>query len=159
MKYLACIFVALLFLMPGKSFGQKQKLKYSDDELLLFTEVFKNLQKAEEKSMDTMLLLVENNGLTMKRFNEIHLAFRNPSIQGNTTPTESKKHQKIMLGVQKIQAKLQQKMDSIVKASEMSLRKYKRIVREMQTNTSLRKRYISLQEKKSNPNSNKEHKE
>lgn len=139
----------VLFLLLGTAttFAQEKKQKISDPELTKFASIFEKLQTAEDRAQQEMVKVVESEGLDMKRFNEIHIAFINPNMNSNATREELEKHARSMDKIEKMQAKLQVEMDEIVKTSGFSIRKYRKIVTALQENHLLRERYKKLTKK------------
>lgn len=137
----------LFFVLLGSNvFAQEKEQKVTNNELTTFASVFEKLQAANEEAQQKMVLVVENEGLEMKRFNEIHVAFVNSNMESNATKEELQKHKNAMEKIQKMQTELQLKMDGIVKKSGLSTKKYQRIALALKDNTALRDRYKKLTE-------------
>lgn len=136
----------MFFLFIGTTgvFAQEKEQKVSDDELTKFVTTFDQLEAANKDAQQKMLLVVQNEGLDMKRFNEIHVAFINPNMESNATPEELEKHHRAMEKIEKMQTELQSKMDNIVKQGGLNTRKYQKIATELQSNMTLRERYKKM---------------
>ncbi len=143
--------VLIMFtIFGGNLFAQEKKQIVSDAKLSNFVTAFDNLEAASKEAQQKMVLVVEAEGLDMKRFNEIHIGYINTNIQSDATPEELEKHNRAMDKIQKMQEELQNKMDDIVKNSGLSIKEYQGIATEMQTNLILRDRYKKMVNTKKN---------
>lgn len=136
----------LFFALLGNTaiFAQENEQKFSDQELMEFSTAFEKLQAVNAEAQQKMVEVVKSEGMDMKRFNEIHVAYINPNIKGDATPEELKKHDRIMRKVKKMQETLQDNMDEVVKSSGLSTRKYQKIASEMRTDKTLQARYKKM---------------
>lgn len=132
---------------PNLSVAQKKDTLFTNQELTKFAHIFQKLNAEEKKAQQSMLLVVKENGLDMKRFNQLHGAYINPNIQIEATPEEWKKHAAIVKEIKQRQKALQKRMDSIIRHSTFTIKKYKKIVTTLQKDPSLRSRYIDLMTK------------
>lgn len=139
-----CLFAAILVSVPVLAQENKEKPEVTQDELIRFADTFKELQNANRSAQQAMVEVVENEGLTMKRFNEIHVAYVNSNMKSDATPEEMKKHNAAMEKIQEMQQGLQTNMDAIVQSCGMRIGKYQRIAKKMRDNTELQQRYKDL---------------
>jgi hypothetical protein len=123
---------------------KEDKQEVSKAELTKFATVFQDLQAANRAAQQEMVKVVENEGLTMKRFNEIHVAFINENMESDATPEELKKHHAAMDKIQLMQADLQKKMDGIVEKNGLTTKKYQRIAESMREDKQLQKEYMKM---------------
>lgn len=140
----------LLFaLMASPVFAQEMdkkedQKKVSNAELTKFANAFQSLQDANRAAQKEMVKVVEKHGLTMKRFNEIHVAYINPNIKGDATEEELKKHHAAMNEIEVMQQDLQNQMDALVEKSGLSTQKYQQIAQTMREDKQLQKEYMKM---------------
>ena len=137
-----------VFLGTHIAFAQEDEQKISDQELTKFTNTFEKLEVANSTAQQEMVKVVESEGLEMKRFNEIHVAYINPNMESNATPEEMKKHNRAMTKIEKMQEELQKKMDKIVEANGLSTKKYQKIATGLRDDLALRDRYKKVMKAK-----------
>lgn len=145
--------LSLLFLffalMASPVFAQEMdkkedQKKVSNAELTKFANAFQSLQDANRAAQKEMVKVVEKHGLTMKRFNEIHVAYINPNIKGDATEEELKKHHAAMNEIEVMQQDLQNQMDALVEKSGLSTQKYQQIAQTMREDKQLQKEYMKM---------------
>lgn len=141
----------LLFfaLMASPVFAQEMdkkddQKKVSKAELSKFADAFQSLQDANRAAQKEMVKVVEKHGLTMKRFNEIHVAYINPNIKGDASEDELKKHHAAMNEIEAMQRDLQKQMDGLVEKSGLTTKKYQRIAQSMREDKQLQKEYMEM---------------
>jgi len=140
----------LLFaLMASPVFAQEMdkkedQKKVSNAELTKFANAFQSLQDANRAAQKEMVKVVEKHGLTMKRFNEIHVAYINPNIKGDATEEELKKHHAAMNEIEVMQQDLQNQMDALVEKSGLTTQKYQQIAQTMREDKQLQKEYMKM---------------
>ncbi len=145
--------LSLLFLffalMASPVFAQEMdkkedQKKVSNAELTKFANAFQSLQDANRAAQKEMVKVVEKHGLTMKRFNEIHVAYINPNIKGDATEEELKKHHAAMNEIEVMQQDLQNQMDALVEKSGLTTQKYQQIAQTMREDKQLQKEYMKM---------------
>jgi len=131
---------------PNQSQQQKQ-IEVSDSELQTFAKIMQEVRKEQKSSQGVMLKAIKDNGLDVKRYQEIARAKR----QGNDakmTSKEKKAYQAVQKVMKQEQQKMRQKMGSILKQYKMERRRYVRISRALQRDKQLQQRLSEIRKQK-----------
>jgi len=126
---------------------QQQSIEVSDSELQTFAKIMQKVQQEQKKSQGKMLEAIKNNGMEVKRYQEISRAKR----QGQNvemTDKEKKAYQSVQEVMKKEQQKMRQRMQSILKQHKMGRRRYIQISRALQQDKELQKRLQEASSKK-----------
>jgi hypothetical protein len=123
---------------------QQQSIEVSDSELQTFAQIMQKVQQEQKKSQGKMLEAIKNNGMEVKRYQEIARA-KNQGQNVEMTDQEQKAYQAIQQVMKKEQQKMNQKMQSILKQHKMGRRRYIQISRALQQDKELQKRLQNLQ--------------
>jgi len=127
---------------PGS--GQQQSIEVSDSELQTYAKIMQQVRQEQKTSQGKMLKAIKDNGMDVKRYQEISRAKR----QGQNvemTDKEKKAYQSVQKVMKKEQQKMRQKMQSILKQHKMGRRRYIQISRALQQDKELQKRLQGLQ--------------
>ncbi|MUP46230.1 DUF4168 domain-containing protein [Gramella sp. BOM4] len=123
---------------------QQQKIEVSDSELTEFAQVFQQIRMVNQEAQKEMIAVVEAEDFELQRFNEIHQAKMNPQKEIETTDNEDKKYELVVAELQTIQPKYQEKIETVIANSDLSMERYQQVAMALRSDASLQKR---LQEK------------
>lgn len=150
-------FLAVVFLLAGSTAMQAQntnpvaqpqqkKIEVSDSELQTFAKVMQEVRKEQKSSQGVMLKAIKDNGLKVKRYQEIARAKRKGQ-NVEMTSKEKKAYQAVQQVMKKEQQKMRKKMNSILKNYSMKRRRYIQISRALQRDKQLQKRLQEMRQK------------
>ena len=121
---------------------QQQQVEVSDAELEKFATAFEQVRVISMEAQQEMAGVVTNEGMEIQRFTEIHEATLNPEVEVTATEEEKKQHQKIVSGLEAIQADVQGKMEKVVQDQGITPARYEQIAMGIQNDQALRERLI-----------------
>lgn len=119
---------------------QQQKVEVGDAELEKFATAFQHVRAISMEAQQEMANLVQEEGLEIKRFNEIHQATIDPEVELKATEEEKKKHQKIITELETIQTDIQGKMEKIITEQGLTPQRYEQIAMGLQNDAELQER-------------------
>lgn len=123
--------------MPQQS---QEKIDVSDAELGKFADAFKQVQVISQQAQVQMAKTVEDEGLDVERFNEIHKASIDPNAETDTTPEELEKHKAIIAGLDTMQKDFEQNITKIIENQDISVERYQQVAMALQTDADLQQR-------------------
>lgn len=130
----------LLAQNPTMPQQQQEKIEVSDAELLKFAEVFQQMRMLNQQAQQEMIQAVEAEELELQRFNEIHQGKMDASKEVETSSTEDEKYEAVLAELQEIQPKYQEKMQSAIADSGLSMERYQQMAMALQSDAELQKR-------------------
>src|SRR5690606_8910588 len=111
---------------------QQAQIEVSDDEFEKFATAFQHVRAITMGAQQEMADAVQEEGMEIKRFNEIHNAHLNPEVEVTATTEEKQKHKAILKEIETIQVNIQSAMEekiqehgqSLVRSVQMAMRMY-----------------------------------
>lgn len=119
---------------------QTQQKEISQEELESFAQAFQAMRMLNQQVQQELAGLVEDEGMEIKRFNEIHQATVDPQQEAEATREEQKQYEAITSEIQKRQASFQGKMEKLVTDEDMTLKRYEEIATRLQNDPELQER-------------------
>lgn len=126
--------------LPPQQQQQQQTVEVSDAELEKFVAALQQIQVVSQQAQQEMMQVVENEGMEIQRFNEIHQAAMNPEVEVETTTEEEAKHKKIVGELESMQAGIQQRMEKLITDQGFTLERYEQIAMSLQSDPALQQR-------------------
>ena len=120
--------------------GSQEKIEVSDAELSKFADAFKQIQVVANQQQQKMVKTVEDEGLDVQRFNEIHTASMDKSKEMDATPEEIKKHEAITTKLDTMQNDFEDTIKKIVENQDISYERFEQVQMALQTDTDLQQR-------------------
>ncbi len=154
-KKIAGFFLSLSILGSASVFSQTQQLpqqqqqqpvEVKDAELGKFARAFQQVRLITMEAQEEMSGVVTNEGMEIQRFNEIHKASLDPKVELTATEEEKKQHQKIISGLETIQAGVQAKLEKAVQDQGINLARYEQIAMGLQNDPELQERLKKILE-------------
>lgn len=127
---------------PAES-PETQQINVSDAELEKFANAIQALQTAEQDSQQKMMAIVEEQDLSIEKFNEIHQA-KMQNAEVKASEEDQKKHQKAVAKLEELQSEIMQLMESIVTSKGLSMERFQQIAAAMQSSPELQQRLQQL---------------
>lgn len=102
----------------------------SDDEILLLVSTINDLQPIEEKAQEKIEDALEEEGITLQRFQEMMMAMQNPQMaeEANVTDEEMEKLQTLQPALMQIQGEAEQEMIAKIEDNGFTLERYQGII-------------------------------
>ena len=119
---------------------QGQQVDVSDEELGKFANAYKQMQVMGQQAQQKMATTVEDEGMDIQRFNEIHQATMDPSKESDATEEEMAMHEKIVTKLDTMQKDFQDKLTKVVENQDLSMDRYQQIATALQNDTELQQR-------------------
>ena len=119
--------------------------EYTDDELLVFINAAQKIMPLQQESQMKMIEKIEEEDLTVEKFNDIMESFSNGQ-NGGVQQTEMESFNNAMEGIQDIQAEYEDLMAETIIDEGMSAAKYEEIVSNYQRDPELQMRINILLE-------------
>ncbi len=115
--------------------------KVSTDDLGKFAAAFQQVQAVNQSSQNEMVKVVEENGLTVQRYNELQQAQQAPDKKVEATEEELASFGSAVENLQTIQVKVQQKMEQKITETGLSVDRYQEIAMALQSDPELQQRF------------------
>ncbi len=120
--------------------NQPQAGDISDEELKKFAGVF----MAEQEIQQEMMAIIQKEGLTVQRYQQIQQASSNPEQEPDATEEEMKQYEAVMASIQEIQPQAQKKIQDKIEEEGLTEQRYQEINMAMQQNQELQNRFQTI---------------
>lgn len=121
-----------------------QNQDISDQELKQFANAFQQVRMINQSSQQKMIKAVQDEDLTVERFNLINQAEQNPNKEVEATDDELKKYKTAMQSVEALQAEVQKQLESKIKESGLTVERFQQISNLVRSDKSLQQRLTAL---------------
>lgn len=118
----------------------QSETEISDEELQKFANAYKQMQVMGQQAQQKMVQSVEEEGMEIERFNEIHQASMDADAESDATDDEKATHKKIVTKLDTMQQDFQDKLTKVVENQDMDMERYQMIATALQTDTELQQR-------------------
>lgn len=134
---------------PQQQMQQQQQeptTEVKDSELEQFATISQDVMQKNQDAQQQMLSIIEDEGMTGDRYQELQMAAANPNNGGKTDASdeEMKKKEKIDTKLQDIEQKLQDEQVAIVEKSGMSVDRYQEIAQAVQSDQELLQKFQKM---------------
>lgn len=119
---------------------QQQKVEVTDSELSKFANAFQQIQTISQQAQQEMTQVVQEEGMDIQRFNEIHQASINPEMEVEVSEEEQTQHQNITAEIEKMQTTFQGQMEKAIADQDLTIEKYEEIINGLQADPELQER-------------------
>ena len=119
---------------------QTVDIDVSDAELSKFAKAYQGLRMMNQQVNQKMMKTVQDGGLEVQRFNEIHQASQDPNKEVEATEEELKKHKAILAEIEGMQGDFQKKMETTIKDQGLTVERYQKLVMALQSDQELQTR-------------------
>ncbi len=121
-----------------------QNQDISDQELKQFANAFQQVRMINQSSQQKMIKAVQDEDLTVERFNIINQAEQNPNKEVEATDDELKKYKTAIQSVEALQAEVQKQLQSKIQEAGLSVQRFQQISALLQNNKELQQRLSTL---------------
>lgn len=111
----------------------------TDEQLDKFANAYLTVQQENNKAQSEMMAVIEGEGLTTQRFNEIYQA----GEETDATDKEKKQYDKAMVKIEEGNKALQAQMEDKIKAAGLSVETFQEISKMMQTNPEMQQKVMA----------------
>lgn len=141
-KSLSAIFTLmgiLLLTLPTRA------QEYNDEELQKFAKVIVEVITIQQESQMEMISIIEENEMTIKRFNEMMMENQEKSIEEvDGTEQEKEAFADISVKIMEIQEKMEDRLISSIEDEGLTVEKYEQILADYQQDPELQQRIQNL---------------
>lgn len=123
---------------------QQQKIDVSDAELSKFADIYQKMRMMNQKAQQKMIQVVQEEGMDVKRFNEVHLALTQGKKDVNVTDEEKETHKVVMDKLEGMQAGFQKQMEDIITGQGLSVERYQQLAMALRSDSELQQRLQKL---------------
>lgn len=113
--------------VPMPQQQQQQKIEVGDDEMSKFATIFQAIRMENNKFQQEMMVMMEEEGMEVQRFNEIHEASVNSEVEVDASADEKEKHQRILGKIEEKQVAIQGDMEKLISDEGMTVERYQEI--------------------------------
>jgi len=114
------LLITILALTPAIA-QESTQTEVSDQDLKKFAAVLQEIQAVNQQAQQDMVVIVEDEGLEIKRFNEIRQAQANPDMEVDVSEEEVKMFNSATEELVKIQEDAQKDMESEIKEEGLTV--------------------------------------
>jgi hypothetical protein len=152
---ISLLIVSFLFINAGVSQtvpvkqgsqGKAQDIEVSDSELETFIKVSTELQQMQMQARQRMGKIIKDNGMEMKRYQEIARA-KQQGQEVEMTKKEEKAYAAIQKEMKKEGQGMQKDMQKILKKHEMKQKRFQQIAQALRSDKELQNRFKKVQQK------------
>lgn len=119
---------------------QQVHVEVNDEEFEQFATAFQHVRAITMGAQQEMAEAVQEEGLEIKRFNEIHNAHLNPEVEVVATTEEKQKHENILKEIETIQVTIQKDMEEKIQEQGLTLDRFEQIAMRLETDPELQQR-------------------
>jgi len=132
---------------PAMPQQQKVDVDVSDAELSKFAKAYQGLRMMNQEVNQKMMKTVQDGGLEVQRFNEIHQASQDPNKEVEASEEELEKHKTILAKIEGMQGDFQKKMETTIKDQGLTLERFEKLSMALQTDQELQTRLQKMMQK------------
>lgn len=138
----------LFFVLTATTlFAQADQAKVTDAELNKFSAVFQKMRMMNQEVQQKMAQVVAEEEMKIQRFNEIHKAQLDTSVEVEVTEEEKETYREIVAEIEEVQLDFQETIQENIEKSGLSMERYQQIATQLQTNAQLQERLKSTLQK------------
>jgi len=119
---------------------QQVQIDVSDEEFEKFASAFQHVRAITMGAQQEMADAVQEEGMDIKRFNEIHNAHLNPEVEVTATTEEKQKHEAILKEIETIQVNIQSAMEEKIQEQGLTLQRFEQIAMKMENDPELQQK-------------------
>jgi len=119
---------------------QQTQIEVSDAEFVKFANAFQHVRAITMGAQQEMAEAVQEEGMEIPKFNEIHEAHLNPEVEVLATSEEKQQHQKILKKIETIQADIQEDMEEKIKELGLTPQRFEQIAASLETDPALQEK-------------------
>lgn len=138
-----CLLVAFVAVFATGVQAQTEQ-KISDEQLEKFVKVSQKVQGESMKQQQEMMKMIQDEGLSPERFNQMYKAKQNPNKEVDATSKEKEQYSAAMGKINKMNKQSQKDMEALIKKEGMKVETYMMINQKLQQDKALQKRFRQI---------------
>jgi uncharacterized membrane protein len=111
----------------GAEQGTEQSTDVSNQEVQQFATALKQMRSIHEEAQAQAGQIIQEQGLTVQRFNEIIQSQQNPQSGASVSPEERQKFDQALAQITQIQQSTEQRMQEAIQSTGMNLQRFNQI--------------------------------
>lgn len=119
-----------------------QAQEISDEQFDKFATAFQAVQQENMKAQQEMINVIEDEGLTVEKFNEIHQASLNPNAEVEASEEDKRKHKSALEKVEAMNENIQNLMESKIKEAGLTTEEFEMINQKIQSNPEMQQKLM-----------------
>jgi hypothetical protein len=137
MKLIRKIGLSLVVALISFASMNAQEAKVTDAQIDKFAELYQTITAENMKAQQNMMAIIEDEGLTMERFNEIHTASLDPNAKSDASDSEKKKHKSALTKIEETNEKVQNMLEAKIKEAGMTIEEFQELGQKIQSSPEL----------------------
>lgn len=142
-----CLLVAFLAVFATGLQAQTEQ-KITDEQLEKFVKVSQKVQGESMKQQQEMMKVIQDEGISPERFNQIYKAEQNPNKESDASGEEKKQYKAAMSKINAMNEQSQKDMEALIKKEGMKVETYMMINQKLQQDKGLQKRFRQIMSSK-----------
>ena len=138
-----CLLVAFVAIFASGVQAQTEQ-KVTDEQLKKFVKVSQKVQGESMKQQQEMMKVIQDEGISPERFNQIYKAEQNPNKESDASGEEKKQYDAAMKKINAMNKQSQKDMEALIKKEGMKVETYMMINQKLQQDKSLQKRFRQI---------------
>ncbi|MGM0478758.1 MAG: DUF4168 domain-containing protein [Bacteroidota bacterium] len=119
----------------------QESTEVTDAELKEFASVYQKVQKQNQKAQKKMKSKIQEEGLTVERYQKISKAQNNPNAETEVSEEEKAKLKSLNDKFEKMQMEMEEKAGKMIEESDLSMKRYQEIYQKVQQDKALQERF------------------
>ncbi len=137
MKLIKSIGLSLVVALVSFANLNAQEAKVTDEQIDKFAKLYQVITSENMKAQQNMMSIIEEEGLTMERFNEIHSASIDPNSSVEASDSEKKKHKSALSKIEAINEDIQNMLEGKIKEAGMTVEEFQNLGQQIQSSPEL----------------------
>lgn len=138
-----CLLVAFVAVFASGLQAQTEQ-KITDEQLEKFVKVSQKVQGESMKQQQEMMKVIQDEGISPERFNQIYKAEQNPNKESDASGEEKKQYEAAMKKIDAMNEQSQKDMEALIKKEGMKVETYMMINEKLQQDEDLQKRFREI---------------
>ena len=129
---------------PQQQQEQEVRTDFDDEELEGFAEIAQEVQMVQQQHQQEINNAIEEEGISVERFNEMFQAMQNPEVALEATPEEEEAFDEAMAKVYEAEEALEEKVAETVEEGGLTMEEYNEIMTAYQQDPEIQERINEL---------------
>lgn len=144
LKFIGAMLLSVTLLSSTFAQTGKTGTKVSDEDLEKFVNVYQVVQMENQQLQQGMVEMIQEEGMEVERFNEIHSASSSPEGEVEAGSEELAIHQKVVKKMEEKQNEFQERVTELIEKEGLTLEKYQEVFQELQADQKLQQKFSEL---------------
>lgn len=141
-------FLLLFLMIGGTAMAQTMKgnaqgssdVDVSDKEVDQFVSAFQSAQSVQQEMQQKMMSSIKDKGMTVEEFTKMRKESMDPEKDMSGSADKQKKFKQVKGEIEKIQPKMQKKVESAIEESGLTMKRYQAIASAVRSDQSLQQK-------------------